>query len=510
MLRVFCARGLLLLALPLSTAACAILEGDPYQLENVTMGAPLERAFAVDRETPPLTGVAVDAKQRFVWSPRMSVRTIKEHDGKFAAGYEKRAILCAEPSPDALTAIANSIDTELRRGGTEEVAASFAGSLSEAVQTIGNRTQVIQLLRDALYRACEAYANGAFDDFGYSVILGHIDLFMLQLLSADILGRARGRADVAEKTAARDEANKEVQRLRSELARKIQDLARLHKQAQTVQDRTAQISSLQAHKDLLEATKTTLTGERSKLEGPAAEQGSLAHTRSQLAGIEEARRTADKKKAEYDQNPNDDDAKKAYEEADSEARIAEAGRKYFADKLARDEAYLQTVNLKLVSLDRDIATVAGDLAQAQSSPATAAPDKDRVTAAQNDVDNIRTALATAQSGLATAAAALARASEGTGPGPAEVQALTALVEKSFTAADGEGPPGRATKIACLQWFARNPQIKMKPGTADKERPAFQDDKDIPGIAVYCQRILRWSAKPDQKTTEGAIRQSGES
>lgn len=429
----------------------------------------------------------------------MSVRTTKDDNGTYRAAYEGRAIPCAGPSLDALTAITTSIDTELRKGGVDEAAARFAGSLNETVQTIGNRTRVIQLLSVVLYRACEAYANGAFDDFGYSIILGHIDLFMLQLLSADILRRAHGREDIAEKTAIRDEVNIEVQRLRGELSRRIQDLAQLLAQAQFARDHAARDEALEARKAQLEAGKAALTSERNKLEGPATEQGSLAHTRSQLAEIDEARRTAAKKKAEFDQKPNDQAARTAYEDAARKVRIAEVNRQYLAARLTRGEEHLQDINLRLATADGELAKVTADIAYARRPPVTAAPAKDRVAAAERDIDRLQKDLATAQSEVATAVAALARASEGTGSGPAEMSALAILVEHSFEAAKGKGPPGRVSKLACLQWFARNPQLEMVPGTVDGP-PTFKDGQSIPGIAVYCQRIL--SPPTETNATKG--------
>jgi hypothetical protein len=67
-------------------------------------------------------------------------------------------MVCAEPSPDALSAFASSISGGISISG--EGAGSAAGALSEAAASIGLRTQSITLMRDALYRVCEAYYNG--------------------------------------------------------------------------------------------------------------------------------------------------------------------------------------------------------------------------------------------------------------------------------------------------------------------------------------------------------------
>jgi hypothetical protein len=56
---------------------------------------------------------------------------------------------------------------------------------SESVASIAMRTQTIQLLRDGLYRACEAYMNGAIDQHQYNIVLLNIDRLMVTLLGVD-------------------------------------------------------------------------------------------------------------------------------------------------------------------------------------------------------------------------------------------------------------------------------------------------------------------------------------
>ncbi len=65
---------------------------------------------------------------------------------------------CAEPSPDALAAYAAAIG--LSASVPAEVAGSLTQSGSSSAASVGLRTQSITLMRDGLYRMCEAYANG--------------------------------------------------------------------------------------------------------------------------------------------------------------------------------------------------------------------------------------------------------------------------------------------------------------------------------------------------------------
>jgi len=67
-------------------------------------------------------------------------------------------MVCTEPSPDALSAFASAIGAGA--SVPTQGAASASGALHEAAASIGLRTQSITLMRDSLYRLCEAYYNG--------------------------------------------------------------------------------------------------------------------------------------------------------------------------------------------------------------------------------------------------------------------------------------------------------------------------------------------------------------
>lgn len=91
-------------------------------------------------ETAPHDGVAIhlDAQQRLVMF----------HLNKY----------CAEPSPDALAAYAASLGLGASTAGKN--AESMSQGMQGAAGSIGLRTQSITLMRDALYRVCEAASNG--------------------------------------------------------------------------------------------------------------------------------------------------------------------------------------------------------------------------------------------------------------------------------------------------------------------------------------------------------------
>lgn len=90
-------------------------------------------------------------------------RTLGEHqyiliDAKQRAISTRNGVSCAEPSPDALSAIAASHGLNLTTPQGTSVGQSL--SIAEAAGSIGLRTQSIQLLRDHMYRVCESAQAG--------------------------------------------------------------------------------------------------------------------------------------------------------------------------------------------------------------------------------------------------------------------------------------------------------------------------------------------------------------
>lgn len=92
-------------------------------------------------------------------------------------------VTCAEPSPDALKAIAQSLSAQAQAAGYG--GGGLSTSAAESAASIGLRTATIQLLRDGLYRICEAYANGALSEFGYALALSNFDEIMIRLISVE-------------------------------------------------------------------------------------------------------------------------------------------------------------------------------------------------------------------------------------------------------------------------------------------------------------------------------------
>lgn len=113
-------------------------------------------------------------------------------------------ITCIEPSPDIAKAVHEnfSLGASVGLGGlpsgvSADLAFAFAKARAEAVAQMTERLATIQLLRDGLYRACEAYANGAISDTTYAVLLSRYDDTMVTLLMGELAAGNFGRKQAA-------------------------------------------------------------------------------------------------------------------------------------------------------------------------------------------------------------------------------------------------------------------------------------------------------------------------
>ena len=106
-----------------------------------------------------------------------------------ASGNEQRQrglrpkIICAEPSPDVVSqlALSGGLNALTQTGSSTEANLAIAA----AVSRLSNRTQTIQLLRDGLYRACEAYFNGVLGEDDYKSIIKGYDELLITLVAIE-------------------------------------------------------------------------------------------------------------------------------------------------------------------------------------------------------------------------------------------------------------------------------------------------------------------------------------
>ena len=132
--------------------------------------------------------LAIDAQQRVITNIALP------------PGQERNRVVCAEPSPDVMAAIAKSLGAGIAAtvtpptGGTAvDARAELARSYAQKLAQLGERTNTIQLLRDSLYRACEAYANGAITKTTYALLLSRYDSLAVTLAMGELAAGAGGR-----------------------------------------------------------------------------------------------------------------------------------------------------------------------------------------------------------------------------------------------------------------------------------------------------------------------------
>jgi hypothetical protein len=107
------------------------------------------------------------------------------------SGDEKR-LICSEPSPD----IAVALSTALALTGSgktpsgETVSVGYNETTAEAITSLAGRTEAVVALRDGLFKACEAYANGLIHREAYQLILSQYGDLLVTLM----LGEAAASA----------------------------------------------------------------------------------------------------------------------------------------------------------------------------------------------------------------------------------------------------------------------------------------------------------------------------
>jgi hypothetical protein len=101
-------------------------------------------------------------------------------------------VVCTEPSPDVAKALSAAAQLSAQGGNAGTTGSLAAGGASaETVMALAGRSTALLGLRDGLYRACEAYANGALGADAYALILSRYGQLMTTLfLGQDITGAA--------------------------------------------------------------------------------------------------------------------------------------------------------------------------------------------------------------------------------------------------------------------------------------------------------------------------------
>jgi hypothetical protein len=262
----------------------------------------LTRTVSLPETNPEAKSILIDAKQRAITHARV--------------GTDLR--LCAEPSPDALSAIAASSGLSLSKGDSLNLATNLA--LAEGAGSIGLRTQSIQLMRDAMYRICEGYLSGALDGPSYETLYRRFQSSMVAILAIEQLtGVVRAPPITLGGSAVAGNAEKAA-----ELTQKTEAALQLLRAAEAA-EKTKQAALTEATKAKtgLEAEKEILDKKKSDGEITPEETARLDTLDTEITKAKEVVAGAQKDATDSETAKNNQEA--SYKSLDAARKIALAG-----------------------------------------------------------------------------------------------------------------------------------------------------------------------------------------
>lgn len=140
-----------------------------------------------------LNEIRLDTDKVILTGARQRIITnVQVGPGSKAGQVIPKQIVCAEPSPDVALAVANAfgLGVSVISQGSGAIDMSRVEGLAQLVE----RTATIQLMRDGLYRACEAYANGAISAITYAMIISRLDETLVTLRMGELAAGDFGRS----------------------------------------------------------------------------------------------------------------------------------------------------------------------------------------------------------------------------------------------------------------------------------------------------------------------------
>lgn len=283
----------------------------------------ISRRTTLDNDT---TAIHLDAQQRLV----------------IAKGLQ----FCAEPSPDALAAYAASLGLGVSVPG--QGAASVAAALQSSAGSIGLRTQSITLMRDVLYRMCEASVGGTLNSLEVSAFLRRSqDLTAVILAIEQLTGaiaanqiilngsaNAESSATLLSNQAAIEEATRRVKKKEEELAAAKKDYE-TRKTAREEADK-----KLTDKKTALTAAETAFNTKKKEFEKADEKYQALKKNDSaekEKLTIEAREDRAKKESDKIEANTNLENAKQAVKDAESDLEKAVAALNTAEKDLKRAE-----------------------------------------------------------------------------------------------------------------------------------------------------------------------------
>ncbi|MCJ2082976.1 hypothetical protein [Methylobacterium sp. J-090] len=120
-----------------------------------------------------------------------NLRLVTERFRPMPDGYPALATVCTEPSPDYAIAFGQKADGNVKvtlpQGSGE---GGLKVETTEQATPLAGRTAGVLALRDGLYAACQAYANGTIGHDAYAIILSQYGTLLVALTSSGTAGVA--------------------------------------------------------------------------------------------------------------------------------------------------------------------------------------------------------------------------------------------------------------------------------------------------------------------------------
>ncbi len=223
--------------------AAAVLAGCSENLNSIYRTVELEKGKG--------PSIIVGAKQRVVTN-------IDIVNASVPGQVLPKRIVCAEPSPDVAQSVSQAVQAGFKAASKsgDKVSGNFGFSLATSVVQLGERLAVIQLLRDELYRACEAYANGAINATGYTIKMSRLSKQIVTMLSSEMAAGAFGRALAATSGRAGTGGRAEITEAREKLDDAVAEYRNAADALAEAEDDAARKTAKKRYDDAKEALET--------------------------------------------------------------------------------------------------------------------------------------------------------------------------------------------------------------------------------------------------------------
>jgi hypothetical protein len=365
------------------------------------------------------TGLPDDGKAIHLDAPQRLVYTNSKGD------------TCAEPSPDALQAYAASFSAHAKT--PSGVDADLASAFAESSGSIGLRTQSITLMRDALYRVCEAHHNGAIGPQDTVLLLERsqdltLGILAIEQLTGAVVARqvtlsagpnASAAKNANDTSAALTQAQKDEAAKKDALTKdtdaQTKQKTTVATDTKTATDSATKAKPAQSKIDTLTATvaqdKKTLTTQTA--EAAAAQKTAQAEA-AQVTGLQ----------AQLDEltkaSPQDPAAIQKAQTALTAAQADAKNSQGMAASLKNAVAHQTTVvkqaedDLATAQKDATVVQAAKDAATLKDAEAALTKDNEAVAAAQTAYDAAQKVTAAIQANVAAAAKTAQDVADGKG------------------------------------------------------------------------------------------------